>query len=318
LQAKMMSSRGSVAPSLNRASRRKGAAIKADVNLRVCVVASWTAPAVATVAAIVALEVVTVTAVAVAAAFVAPATVGGAALQRQAEDLGGRARVGAATPPAKLPCLVALVDTGVVADVAAVVVAPRLLVGVPAAGVMAWGSTVGLVVVVEAVAACGAIVPPIAKPPLARATSSSIVLQFAILVAAGMMTVVEATDTPWSMMTAMALGPVPIRLPTMTVGRERVPPNYFQLCVRRTVSFAPTRSTAASISSTRALTLLASIVVRAKAWVKAFIFLFASSLAMLLKCCAQPLLKIAILRFRFGGGVVAFLFFLLRSYSKSL
>ncbi len=80
MQAKMMSSRGSVAPSFNRASRRKGAAIKADVNLRVCIVASWTAPAVATVAAVVALEVVTVTAVAVAAAFLAPATVGGAAL----------------------------------------------------------------------------------------------------------------------------------------------------------------------------------------------------------------------------------------------
>ncbi len=65
LQAKMMSSRGSVAPLLNRASRRKGAAIKADVNLRVCVVASWTAPAVALVAAVVALEVATVIAVAV-------------------------------------------------------------------------------------------------------------------------------------------------------------------------------------------------------------------------------------------------------------
>ncbi len=65
LRAKMMNSRGSVAPLLNRASRRKGAAIKADINLRVCVVASWTAPAVALVAPIVALEVVTVTAVAV-------------------------------------------------------------------------------------------------------------------------------------------------------------------------------------------------------------------------------------------------------------
>ncbi len=50
---------------LNRVSRRKGAAIKAGVNLRVCVVASWTAPAVALIAAVVALEVVTVTAVAV-------------------------------------------------------------------------------------------------------------------------------------------------------------------------------------------------------------------------------------------------------------
>ncbi len=313
----MMSYRGLVAPLLNKASRRKGAAIKADVNLRICIVASWTAPAVAMVAAVVALEVVTVTAVAVAAAFVAPAVVGGSALQQQAEDLGGHARVGVASPLAKLPHLVALVDTSVVLDVAAIVVAPRLRVGLPAAGDAAWGSTIGLVIVVKAVAACRAIVPPIAKPLLARATSSLIVLQFAILVAAGMMTVVEATNAPWSMMTAMALGPVPIRLLTMMLGRECVRPNFFQLCVRRTMSFGPTRSTAASISSTRALTLSASVVVGVKAWVKAFIFLFDSLLAMLLKCCAQPLLKMAILRCWFGGGVAAFLFFLLRSYSKS-
>ncbi len=157
----------------------------------------------------------------------------------------------------------------------------------------------------------------VAKLPLARATSSLIVLQWAILVAAGMMTVVEATAAPWSMMTAMALGPIPIRLPTMTLGRERVPPNFVKLCVRKTLSFGPMRSTAVSISSTRALTLSASVVVGAKAWVKAFIFLFALSLAMLLKCCAQPLLKNAILRCRFGGGVAVFLSFLLHSYLKS-
>jgi hypothetical protein len=260
------------------------------------------APVVPMVAAVVALDVMAVTAVAVAAAFVAPAAVGGALLPRQAEDIGGCARAGAASPPAELPRLVVLVDTGVVAVVAAVVVAPHLRGGVPTARV----------------AACGAIVLlAVAELPLARATSSLIVLQLAILVAAGMMMVVEATAAPWWMMTAMALWTIPIRLPTMTLGRKRILLNFVKLCVQKTLSFGPTRSTAVLISSTRALTLLASVMVGAKAWVKAFIFLFASSLAMLLKCCAQPLLKIANLRRRFGGGVAVFLFFLSRSYSKS-
>ncbi len=156
-----------------------------------------------------------------------------------------------------------------------------------------------------------------AKLLLARATSSLIVLQLAISVAVGMMTVVEAIAAPWSMMTVMALRPIPIRLPTMTLGREHVPPNFVKLCVHKTVLFGPTRSTAVSISLTRALTLLASVVVGAKAWVKAFIFLFALLLVMLLKCCAQPLLKIAILRCWFGVGVAVFLFFLLCYYSNS-
>ncbi len=207
------------------------------------------------------------TAVAVAAAFVAPAAVGGALLPRQAEDLGGRARVGAAAPLAELPRLVVLVDTGVVTVMAAVIVAPHLRGGVLTTGVVA----------------CGAIVLAVAELPLARATSSSIVLQLAISVAAGMMTVVEATAALWSMMTTMALGPIPIRLLTMTLGRERVPPNFVKLCVHKTVLFGPTRSTAVLISSTRALTLSASVVVGAKAWVKVFIFLFTSLLAMLLK-----------------------------------
>jgi hypothetical protein len=266
------------------------------------------------------------TAVAVAAMLVAPAAaaVGGTALQRQAEDLGGRTRAGAAAPLAELPCLVALVETGIVADMAAVIpviVATCLRFGALAAGVAAWGSTIGLAVIVVAVAAHGAIVPPVAKPWLARAASSPIVLQLEILFAARMVMVVEATAVPWLMMTAMALGPIPIRVPMMTLGQERVLPNFFQLCVCRTMLVGPTRSTAALTSLTRALTLLASVMAGAKALVKAFIFLFASSfLAMLLKCCAQPLLKIAILCHWFGGGVVIFLVFLLfimRSYSKS-
>ncbi len=66
-------------------------------------------------------------------------------------------RAGRAVPPAML-LRAALVVTGVVA---AVVVAPRPRVVVLAARVAAWG-TVGLaVVVVGAVAALGAIVPPV-------------------------------------------------------------------------------------------------------------------------------------------------------------
>ncbi len=53
-----------------------------------------------------------------------------------------------------------------------------------------------LAVIVEAVAARGAIVPPVAGPPPARATSSSIIPQLAISVTAGMVTVEEAIAVP--------------------------------------------------------------------------------------------------------------------------
>ena len=88
-------------------------------------------------------------------------------------------RAGVAAPPDELPRLVALVVTGVVVAVAAVspvVAAPHPRFEVLAARIAAWGSTVRPAVVVVAVAACGAIVPPVAKPPLATATSSLIVL----------------------------------------------------------------------------------------------------------------------------------------------
>jgi hypothetical protein len=59
----------------------------------------------------------------------------------------------------------------------------------------------------------------------------------------------------------------------------------------------------------------------AKASEKAFMFLFALLfLVMLLKCCAQLLLRIAILRCRFGNGMPVFMFFLLfaaQSYSQT-
>ncbi len=196
----------------------------------------WPAPTIATVATIVVLEVDAVTAVTAAATFKAPATatVGGTAPWQRQEDPGG-VRVdaaGAALPPAELLCT-ALVVTGVVAVVVIpVFVAPHLRVMVLVARVVAWG-TVGLAVVVRAVAAVGAIVPPIARPPLARATSSPTVLQLAIWVATGVVTVEEATAAPWLMMTTLALGPVSITLLMMKLGQERNLPNLFQLCIRR-------------------------------------------------------------------------------------
>ncbi len=97
-------------------------------------------------------------------------------------------------------------------------------------------------------------------------------------------------------MTALALGPIPIRLAMKKLGQKCVPPNFNQLCVCRTVPLIPTRNTAESTSLTRVLTLLASVLVGAKASVKALIFLFASLFTvMLLKCCAQLLLRMAIL-----------------------
>ncbi len=99
------------------------------------------------------------------------------------------------------------------------------------------------------------------------------------------------------MMTALALGPIPIRLVMMKLGQERIPPNFDQLCVCRTVPLVLTRNTTKSTSSARALTLLASVVAGAKALVKTLMFLFASSFTvMLLKCCAQLLLRMAILK----------------------
>jgi hypothetical protein len=153
-------------------------------------------------------------------------------------------------------------------------------------------------VVVEAVAACGANVPPVANPLLARATSSLIVLQFVKLITTGMVMVKEATAVLWLMMTALALGPVPIGLAMMKWGQERIPSNFNQLCVHRTVLLVPMRNTAKLTSLGMVLTLLASVVAGAKALAKALIILFASLFtAMLLKCCAQLLLlRMAILK----------------------
>jgi hypothetical protein len=90
---------------------------------------------------------------------------------------------------------------------------------VPVAGVMptvgsavvtAWGAVEP--VIIKVVVACRAIVPPVPNPPLARATSSPIVLHLAILVTAGMVTAEEATAALWLMMTTLALRPVLIRL----------------------------------------------------------------------------------------------------------
>ncbi len=82
--------------------------------------------------------------------------------------------------------------------------------------VAAWGIVEP--VIVEVVVACGAIVLPVANPLLVRATSSLIALQLGILVAAGMVMVKEVTAALWLMMTALALGPIPIRLAMMKLG----------------------------------------------------------------------------------------------------
>ncbi len=324
LQAFTMSSRGLVLPLLNRVSRRKGAAMNTNINMRVCIVAGWTATVVvvmvvaATAAAAVIFDTVTVAAVAVPAAFMAPAatTVGGA-IPMAALVKGVVPAAAAGVLVVVGPHLLFLLKAGVMPAVRTTIIAAWDVVEpvaneaaaacvtiMPAAGVVpAIGPTVVTAwvavepVVVEAVVVCGAIVLPVANSPLARATSSSIELQLAILVAAGMVRVKEATSAPWLMMTALALGPIPIRLVMKKLGQERVPPNFDQLCVCRTVLLVPTRNTAKLTSLARALTLLASVVAGAKALVKALMFLFGLLFtAMLLKCCAQLLLRKAILK----------------------
>jgi hypothetical protein len=95
----------------------------------------------------------------------------------------------------ELPRTVRVVAGVVAAAVLSIVVALRPRVMVLEARIAAWGS-VRLAVIVEVVAAYGAIVPPIAGPPPTRATSSSIILQLAISVAVGMVTVKEAIAAP--------------------------------------------------------------------------------------------------------------------------
>jgi hypothetical protein len=194
-------------------------------------------------------EAMTVAVVAVATAFMAPATtaVGVAALgsMRAIAAVPPTVLVGGVVPAAAAGVLVVVgprllfllvvgcvpairpaivmawgtVEPVVVKTVAAceaIVPGARVVPAVGPAIVVAWGAVEP--VLVKAVAACRAIVLPIANPLLARATSSLIVLQLAILVAAGMVMVEEATAAPWMMMTALALGPVPIRLMMMKSG----------------------------------------------------------------------------------------------------
>jgi hypothetical protein len=223
LQAFMMSSRGSVAPLLNRASQRKEAAMNADVNTRVCIVAGWTSTVVvvmavaATAAAPVLFDTVTVAAVAVPV--VGPRLIfclEAGVMPAIRPTVAAWGAVEPVTDEADAACRTIVPAAGVVSTVRPVVVA-------------AWGAIEP--VIVEAVAACEAIVLPVANPPLARVTRSSIDLQLAILVVAGMVMVKEATAVPWFMMTALALGPILIRLAMKKLRQERVPPNFNQLCV---------------------------------------------------------------------------------------
>ncbi len=192
----------------------------------------------------------------------------------------------------------------------------RVMPAIKPTVIPAWGAIEP--VVVKAVAAFRAIVPPIANPLLARATSSPILVQLAIMVAAGMVTVKEAIATSWLMMTALAFGPVPIRLVMMKLGCECIQPNFDKLCIRKTVPVIPTRNTAKSTSLVRVLTLLASVVAGAKTSVKALMFWYALSFtAMLLKCCAQLMLRMAIfvlLVWKWRVSLPVFLLLILQSH----
>ncbi len=269
--------------------------MNANINTRVCIVAGWTAAVLvlmvvaAMAAAAIVIGTMTVATVAVPAAFMAPAatTVGGA--------IPPAALVGGVVPAAAAgvlvvvgPHLLFLLESGVVPAVrpavvvawstiepvadevvaacGTIVLAARVVPAIGPVVVAAWDAVEP--VVVEAVVACRAIVPPVPNPPLARATSSPINLQLAILVATGMVMVKEATAAPWLMMTALALQSTLIRLAMMKLGQERVLPNFDQLCVCRAVPLIPTRNTTELSSLARVLTISGSVMAGAKASVK--------------------------------------------------
>ncbi len=101
------------------------------------------------------------------------------------------------------------------------------------------GTTVALAVVVVAlvvlavggvsVIAVAAIVDAVAVMLMLRLTKSSMVLQLVISVEEGIEVVINATACLWSMVTACALGPVPIKQTIEVIGHDPVPPNLAQL-----------------------------------------------------------------------------------------
>ncbi len=99
-------------------------------------------------------------------------------------------------------------------------------VAVAAAVVMPGaGGGVDIVAVVVAVV----IFSVVAVAPTAKFLRSCTILQAAIYVTDGIERVIEATAWLWSMVTALALGPVPIRQAKEKSGQEHVPPNLVQL-----------------------------------------------------------------------------------------
>ncbi len=98
-----------------------------------------------------------------------------------------------------------------------------------------------------------------------------------------------------STVTPCPIGPVPIRQKMSLSGRDLVPPNLFQLWVRKMEFLQPTRRIPVLMSSTRASIQHGIDFEGERASVKAFMFLLASLLpARFLRCLAQELLRMAI------------------------
>ncbi len=121
------------------------------------------------------------------------------------------------------------------------------------------------------------------------------VLQLVISLAERMEVIVDATACLWSMVTACALGPVPIKQTIEMFARDCVRPKLAQMWVLWIELFGSTRRTAAWTSSTSALSCLLIVVDKVSASVNVVMFLFDLLFpARLLRCWAQELVRIDI------------------------
>ncbi len=119
------------------------------------------------------------------------------------------------------------------------ITAPVFLLVILCPVVAIAGATVALAVVVVAlvvlavggvaVIAAAAIMDAVAVMLMLRLTKSSMVLQLVISVEEGMEVAIDATSCLWSMVTACALGPIPIKQMIEVIGRDCIPPNLAQL-----------------------------------------------------------------------------------------
>jgi hypothetical protein len=151
-------------------------------------------------------------------------------------------------PPLGLGKVVAVVSAVAVAALVGVaawfaipthVTAPVLLFVVLHPVVAIAGATAALAVIVVALVllavggvtmiAAAAIVDAFAVMLMLRLTKSLMVLQLVISIAEGMEVVVNATACLWSMVTACALGLIPIKQTIEMFGCDCVPPNLAQL-----------------------------------------------------------------------------------------